>query len=81
MSPGHNISNESEDHDRNEGDFGRDEGVLETVAEEEVVVFVEIVVEEEELIAEIVEEAEQAKEAEEVETLRDKIMEKSVVRP
>ena len=61
MSPGHQISNGSEDRGGEEGDRGGDGGDEKIVAEEVAVVVVENEVEKEEIMAEIVEKAEQAK--------------------
>ena len=60
MSSGQYISNRRKDHGGDEGVRGGDEWVVEIVATEEVVVVLEIVVEEGEIIAEIVEEAEES---------------------
>jgi hypothetical protein len=64
MSPGHYISNKHEDCDRDKGNHGGDEGVAEILAKEEVFYVLEIVAEEDDIMAEIVEEAEQVDKAE-----------------
>ena len=73
------MSNGSEDRGGEEGDRGGDGGDMEIVVEEVVVVVVETVVEEEGIMAEILEEAEQAKEVEEAEILREETMEEIAV--
>ena len=58
MSPGHYISNSSEDRGGEEEDCGKDEGDIEIVEEEEVVGMMEMVAKDEEIMVKIVEEVE-----------------------
>ena len=59
MSPGHDLSNGSEDRGREEGEYDGDGGDTEILTKEEVAAVVEMM-EEEEIMADIVEEVKQA---------------------
>ena len=76
---GHDILNGSEDCGGDDGDRDTDEEVAEVVVGEEVVVVVEMVAEEEKIMAEIVERVEQAEEADEAEILKEETVEEIVV--
>ena len=79
MSLEHQLLNESEDRGGEGGVRGEDEGDAEIEAEEEVVVVMKIMTEKQEIVAEIVEEADQDEEVKEAEILREKTAEEIVM--